>query len=120
MNRNRIGRLTAAILVTTALAAATTAVSAGPAAAGTQTGAGTVYCRYDDRETPPTISYGAQGDTVKEAQCLLQFKGFDIGSSGVDGDFGSSTRSAVRTAQAEYGLAVDGIVGPKTWYWLRF
>jgi peptidoglycan hydrolase-like protein with peptidoglycan-binding domain len=109
---NRIRRLAAATLVTAALAAATTTVAAGPAAASTQTGAGMVYCRYDDRETPPTISYGARSDTVKEAQCLLQFKGFNIGSSGVDGHFGSSTRSAVRAAQAEYGLAVDGIGGP--------
>jgi peptidoglycan hydrolase-like protein with peptidoglycan-binding domain len=116
---NRIRRLAAATLVTAALATATN-VTAGPAAASTQTGTGMVYCRYDDRETPPTISYGARGNTVKEAQCLLQFKGFNIGSSGVDGIFGSSTRSAVRAAQAEYGLAVDGIVGPRTWYWLRF
>ncbi|GAB2592778.1 hypothetical protein GCM10027168_27190 [Streptomyces capparidis] len=117
---NRFRRFAAAVLVTTALAAGTTAAATAPTAASTGAIPGTVYCRYDDRETPPTISYGARGDTVKEAQCLLQFKGFNIGSSGVDGVFGASTRSAVRTAQAEYGLAVDGIVGPRTWYWLRF
>jgi peptidoglycan hydrolase-like protein with peptidoglycan-binding domain len=30
--------------------------------------------------------------------------------------FGPDTRTAVRSFQAAYGLSVDGVCGPKTWY----
>jgi Putative peptidoglycan binding domain len=55
---------------------------------------------------------------VKEAQCLLRFWGFNPG--GIDGSFGPNTLAAVEGFQGwlhiSCGLAVDGIVGPKTWH----
>ncbi|MFE9765322.1 peptidoglycan-binding protein [Streptomyces sp. NPDC005808] len=77
------------------------------------------YCGYDNRVTPPTIRYGSTGNTVREAQCLLISLGYSVGSSGIDGQFGSATRSAVYALQADYGLQYDGIVGPQTWNCLR-
>ena len=39
--------------------------------------------------------------------------------SAVDGIFGTQTEQAVRAFQSVFNLAVDGIVGPSTWYELR-
>jgi peptidoglycan hydrolase-like protein with peptidoglycan-binding domain/DNA invertase Pin-like site-specific DNA recombinase len=51
---------------------------------------------------------------VRRVQRILAQRGFDLGPPGVDGRFGPLTAAAVRRAQARYGLAVDGVVGPKT------
>ncbi|MDT0322291.1 peptidoglycan-binding domain-containing protein [Streptomyces millisiae] len=75
------------------------------------------YCGYDSRVTPPTIAYGSTGDTVRELWCLLVVCGYDPGA--YDGVFGDGLRRAVRAFQRDHGLAVDGIVGPTTWYALR-
>ena len=40
--------------------------------------------------------------------------GYDLGSWGVDGDFGKDTEAAVRKFQRDHGLTVDGIVGSQT------
>jgi hypothetical protein len=61
---------------------------------------------------PPTLKQGDLNGSVKALQRLLQ------GSSPhlvVDGDFGPATETAVMNVQRFFGLAVDGIVGPKTW-----
>ena len=79
------------------------------------------YCGYDNRTTPPTISRGSKGDTVREAQCLLVSLGYSVGGSGIDGDFGQNTEKAVKAFQKDYGISggADGIVGKNTWYGLR-
>ncbi|MGW3496604.1 peptidoglycan-binding domain-containing protein [Streptomyces sp. NPDC001020] len=120
----RARRFVAAAFVSSVLAVGATAVTVGPAAAAPERTAATSsvtgwYCGYDNRTTPPTISYGAKGDTVREAQCLLISLGYSVGPYGIDGDFGSGTRSAVRAFQSDYHLGVDGIVGKNTWYGLR-
>jgi DNA invertase Pin-like site-specific DNA recombinase len=51
---------------------------------------------------------------VRGVQRLLRQRGYDLGRPGVDGRFGPLTATAVRHLQADYGLAVDGIVGAKT------
>jgi len=60
---------------------------------------------------------GDSGKKVKQAQCLLVAKGYQIG--GEDGDFGPGTEAAVRSFQGAVGLKITGIVNPKTWAALR-
>lgn len=62
-----------------------------------------------------TIRKGDKGDTVRHLQRLLLTQGYDLGTSGVDGDFGSKTDAAVRVFQRAKGLIVDAIAGQKTW-----
>jgi peptidoglycan hydrolase-like protein with peptidoglycan-binding domain len=61
----------------------------------------------------PVLRRGSKGPDVRRLQQALVNLGFDPGS--VDGDFGPRTEKAVRGYQTSRGLAVDGIVGPKTW-----
>ncbi len=57
--------------------------------------------RRDDKAHPvPTLQY------------LLRARGHAVT---VDGDFGPETEAAVRAFQQQKNLAVDGIVGPRTW-----
>lgn len=61
------------------------------------------------------LSKGDKGDTVKALQSLLIGYGYSCGKSGVDGDFGSNTLTAVKQFQKDKGLTVDGVVGAETW-----
>lgn len=62
------------------------------------------------------LSKGAAGAQVKSLQALLIKKfGISCGIYGMDGDFGSSTESAVKKFQSKNKLAADGVVGQKTW-----
>ncbi|MBD2326634.1 GH25 family lysozyme [Alkalinema sp. FACHB-956] len=61
----------------------------------------------------PPLRQGYEGQVVLELQKLLKGKGLDVGNP--DGDFGLKTKNAVRTFQSAQKLAVDGIVGSKTW-----
>jgi len=51
---------------------------------------------------------------VKELQEFLEAFGYDVGSSGADGWFGSDTESALIDFQAANDLDADGIVGIQT------
>ncbi|MGW3120475.1 protein kinase domain-containing protein [Streptomyces sp. NPDC001107] len=62
---------------------------------------------------------GDRGQRVVQVQCMLTKRGYSVGSSGVDGDFGKATDAAVRSFQSDKGLEVDGQVGPNTWAALR-
>ncbi len=60
----------------------------------------------------PTISRGNRGEDVRTAQLLLRRRGYAVPATGFfDGD----TVAAIREFQGDRGLAVDGIVGPRTW-----
>ena len=63
----------------------------------------------------PTLRKGAKGEFVTLLQTTLINRGYDVGSTGADGDFGARTERAVQVFQRANGLTVDGIVGPKTW-----
>jgi peptidoglycan hydrolase-like protein with peptidoglycan-binding domain len=63
--------------------------------------------------TPPTISEGATGPTVRWLQYLLVRRFLSYNQ--IDGAFGPVTKHAVEEFQAEAHIAVDGIVGPATW-----
>jgi serine/threonine protein kinase len=64
-------------------------------------------------------SEGDSGKKVLQAQCMLSKRGYDLGSDGVDGQFGPATQTAVESFQSAKGLSVDGIVGHETWSALR-
>ena len=114
-------------IIATAAATSALAVSGALATAGTASAAPTavtpaVYgCNYTD--ATPSLSLGSTGTAVKEAQCLLVYWGFSVGPSGVDGQFGKNTQSAVYGFQSwlhyACGLSVDGTVGPMTWHALK-
>lgn len=65
-----------------------------------------------DLTIPATVRYGSRGDTVVRLQQLLRSEGYHLQPDGI---FGSMTREAVRSYQTAHDLAVDGIVGKKTW-----
>jgi len=63
------------------------------------------------------LRLGSTGDRVAEVQTMLRNRGYTI-SYGPDGSgrgrFEEQTLAAVRAFQRDNGLAVDGIVGPRT------
>lgn len=63
----------------------------------------------------PTIRRGNKGADVIECQTMLTRLGYDIGKSGIDGDFGRATEAGVKAFQSDHKLVVDGVVGPMTW-----
>jgi hypothetical protein len=103
-------RFAVAASAASAAAIAGVAVSAGAANAATANGA-PAPVKLSSPQCPANISYGQKSGCVTEPQELLNTHGARLG---VDGDFGPATLAAVKHYQAGHGLAVDGIVGPKT------
>lgn len=68
-----------------------------------------------DKSSLPTLKRGNKGEYVTLLQTELVNRGYDIGSYGIDGDFGKCTEAAVKQFQRDNGLDADGIVGQKTW-----
>jgi len=60
----------------------------------------------------PLVKKGEAGHPVKTLQYLLRARGHAVAA---DGYFGPKTDAAVRAFQGEKNLAVDGVVGPRTW-----
>lgn len=70
-----------------------------------------------DSYRPESKGYLAKGDygqAVKVMQQMLVKCGYSVGTSGIDGSFGSDTVAAVKKFQKDAGLTVDGSYGPKT------
>ena len=62
------------------------------------------------------VRKGDEGDAVKGVQEEFVFRAGEPDEAlDVDGIFGPETDATVRGFQTTLGLAVDGIVGPKTW-----
>lgn len=59
------------------------------------------------------LRLNSQGPLVELLQSTLRELGYYNGA--IDGIFGFQTYNAVQRFQTQYGLTVDGIVGPKTW-----
>lgn len=64
-------------------------------------------------QSEPVIRVGSSGLPVRRLQSRMTAVGFDTG--GVDGRFSPKTEAAVKDLQQRSHLAVDGVVGPKTW-----
>ena len=65
----------------------------------------------------PIVGYGAEGDITRIIQSMLYCRGYN--PNGIDGIYGSDTKDAVMTFQANQGFTgrdLDGIYGPKTGY----
>jgi hypothetical protein len=60
-------------------------------------------------------NWSSSGPDVKAFQWELKRLGYDIGASGIDGKCGVKTDAAIGQAQAEFGLKVDRLGGPRTW-----
>jgi N-acetylmuramoyl-L-alanine amidase len=72
----------------------------------------------------PVLQIGSRGHYVTILQQDLWDLGYYLGTTGrghqgIDGKFGPITQSAVKQFQYDFGLHVDGIVGPQTWGELR-
>ena len=70
----------------------------------------------------PTISTstGWNHKAVKPLQVYLQSLGYDLGSKGVDGEFGKDMKACIKKYQKDIGLASkyqDGIVTAKMYTW---
>ena len=65
--------------------------------------------------TLPTLKRGSKGEFVTLLQTKLANLGYDLGSCGVDGDYGKATEAAVKKFQKDHGLTADGITGKNTW-----
>lgn len=57
---------------------------------------------------------GSTGENVRVLQYLLMANGWDGGTWGADGNYGSQTTQAVQEYQQKKGLKVDGMAGPET------
>jgi DNA invertase Pin-like site-specific DNA recombinase len=102
-DRTRTRSVLLALVALAILACATVPASAG---AATHTKA-------------PVLAQGAgmgpkPSTAVRRVQRVLRSHGYHLGAPGVDGRFGPLTEAAVRRLQSDYGLAADGVVGPKT------
>jgi len=64
-------------------------------------------------QSEPVLRIGSSGLPVRRLQSRMTAVGFDTG--GVDGRFSAKTEAAVKELQQQSNLAVDGVVGPKTW-----
>ncbi|WP_301170655.1 spore cortex-lytic enzyme [Brevibacillus nitrificans] len=71
-----------------------------------------VYPHRSDAFSQQIVKVGAQGSDVREMQYRLKFLGFYTGT--VDGVFGWRSYWALRNFQYEFGLPIDGVLGPKT------
>jgi peptidoglycan hydrolase-like protein with peptidoglycan-binding domain len=60
-----------------------------------------------------TLRIHSRGSQVTRLQQELKAAGVSPGA--IDGAFGANTLKAVKAYQRKHGLAVDGVVGPKTW-----
>ena len=73
------------------------------------------YSKLKNNISFPLLRKGNAGTYVKILQAFLTAYRYNIGNSGIDGEFGSDTESAVKQFQKNSEIEVDGIVGEDTW-----
>lgn len=72
-----------------------------------------VYRGRAEAQLYRTISWGASGGDVSEAQVILRDWGYYSGP--IDAVFGAQMSAAVKRFQRLNGLLVDGVIGSDTW-----
>lgn len=75
---------------------------------------------HSDKQRPPTLAQGSEGQLVNRLQTVLNLGRGDFSSDSdpvllVDGIFGPLTARAVRGTQAMAHVVADGVVGLQTW-----
>lgn len=65
------------------------------------------------RAALPVLRAGSKGTIVRVAQALLVCHGYP--AAYVDGEYGSDTKTAVKSYQRAHKLAKDGVIGVNTW-----
>lgn len=60
------------------------------------------------------LAVGDSGTKVKALQKSLRDLGYSLGPDGVDGRYGTRTKNAVRSFQAQAGIVIDGVAGEDT------
>lgn len=63
----------------------------------------------------PVLTEGSMGQTVRSLQALLVQRGYSVGSSGVDGELGPDTLSALKKFQNDFSLKPTGEADGETW-----
>lgn len=63
----------------------------------------------------PTLRKGSTGEYVTLLQTKLIQRGYNVGSTGADGKYGTNTFNAVKAFQKDNGLVQDGVTGALTW-----
>ncbi len=86
--------------------------SAGPGTIAVTTVTPLPYTPVPSATPVGSLKLGSTGQDVRNVQSKLKALGFLKGN--VDGDFGAATEAAVKAFQKQYGLTVDGKVGPDT------
>ena len=94
----------------------TEALAGSPAGTRGPSSTATVQRLVLDRpQTHPVLRIGSTDPEVGSLQDRLNDEGVADPALDVDGDFGPLTQTAVQEFQARHGLAVDGVVGIRTW-----
>ncbi|MFC8519699.1 protein kinase [Streptomyces sp. NPDC057257] len=93
------------------------APSADSPSAGTGTAPWLTECTYYSGNGRTRL--GDSGKRVQQVQCMLTERGYSVGSTGVNGEFGPDTETAVESFQTDHGLTANGIVAHDTWNALR-
>ena len=63
----------------------------------------------------PRLKKGSAGASVKALQILLIGYGCSCGNSGVDGEFGTATQSALKSFQTQKKVTASGETNEETW-----
>ncbi|MFD8815528.1 peptidoglycan-binding protein [Streptomyces sp. NPDC059627] len=107
MRRNRL--LTSAAVLGAA-------VALGPAVPHTAAAASGQSCSYVASGYQPTLTYGATGAAVRQAQCLSNAWGGQPPKVAPDGVYGTVMQKKIEWIQTCHGLPASGVVEGRTWH----
>ncbi|GHB67439.1 MULTISPECIES: peptidoglycan-binding domain-containing protein [Streptomyces] len=103
-----------ALLCSTAVLALGGSLAVAPSASAT---AAEPYCNYISDTARPEVRPNAEGNAVRQVQCLINVYSKYPTYLDVDGDYGPATAQGIYYVQTCNGTdgGADGIVGPSTW-----